>query len=76
MTLLRGLITVQTPYAGSPAAADLLAFPALADLVAKALELLIGLPPGDGKRQGGYCKQALVCVDRRNESTRLHEHSP
>jgi hypothetical protein len=48
MTLPRGLITVQTPYAGSPAAADLLAFPALADLVAKALELLIGLPPGRG----------------------------
>jgi len=46
--IVRGLITVQTPYAGSPAAADLLAFPALADLVAKALELLIGLPPGRG----------------------------
>jgi hypothetical protein len=48
--IVRGLITVQSPYAGSPIAADLLAFPALADLVAKALELLIGLPPGDGRR--------------------------
>lgn len=48
--IVRGLITVQTPYAGSPIATDLLAFPALADLVAKALELLVGLPPGDGRR--------------------------
>lgn len=48
--IVRGLITVQTPYAGSPIATDLLAFPVLTDLVARALELLIGLPPGDGRR--------------------------
>ena len=54
--IVRGLITVQCPYAGSPIAADLLSSPALSELVAKALELLVGLPPGGGRRLLGPIK--------------------
>lgn len=48
--IVRGLVASQCPYGGSPIASDLLAFPALEELTARALELLVGLPAGEGAR--------------------------
>ena len=48
--VVRGLVASQCPYGGSPIASDLLAFPALEELTARALELLVGLPAGEGAR--------------------------
>jgi hypothetical protein len=43
---VRGLVTVQSPYGGSPVAADLLAEPTLARAVEVILERLVGAPRG------------------------------
>ena len=48
--VVRGLVASQCPYGGSPIASDLLAFPALEELTARALESLVGLPAGEGAR--------------------------
>ena len=44
---VRGLVTVQSPYGGSPIAADLLAEPTLAKAVEVILEKLVGAPAGE-----------------------------
>lgn len=48
--VVRGLVASQCPYGGSPIASDLLAFPALEKLTARALESLVGLPAGEGAK--------------------------
>ena len=55
--VVRGLVASQCPYGGSPIASDLLAFPALEKLTARALESLVGLPAG----ARAACRPCATC---------------
>lgn len=56
---VRGLVTVQSPYGGSPIAADLLAEPTLAKAVEVILEKLVGAPAGEGHFQSSPCVRPI-----------------
>jgi hypothetical protein len=62
---VRGLVTVQSPYGGSPIAADLLAEPTLAKAVEVILEKLVGAPAGEH-----HLPSSPVC------SPHAHTHTP